>query len=158
MGQLCTFSDNTRGNGSFSDSWDLCLQNLSRYTTLSTIAKKSFHLLQESAERLLSNNPQTAYPTPCPQGSYIQTSNGQENGMQPVGNFPDTPPEKDTGMQSVQSYQEQDFYGYPAIETDNMEDLGSELWNVDPSYWSFMPFLSQLETFPTNFDFSDIDP
>lgn len=182
MGQLCAFNDDSRADQSFSESWDLCLQNLSQYTVLSTIAKKSFYLLQESAESLLSNNfqkegqgPQSlsirftdetrgdksthaGYPTVGIQGAHIQTSNGRENNLQPVDNLPDTSLEKETGMQPFQTYQDQNLYGDPGIDGDNMEGFGNEIWNVDASYWSFMPFPSQLETLPSNFDTTDIGP
>ena len=55
MGRLCTFNDAVLKQKSLATSWDLCLQSLSRYTGLSSIADKSVHLLQGSSRRLLPN-------------------------------------------------------------------------------------------------------
>lgn len=57
MGQLCTFTGSTVLDEPLASSWELCLRCLSRYTGLSSIAKKSFHLLEESAKRLLPGVP-----------------------------------------------------------------------------------------------------
>jgi hypothetical protein len=52
MGQNCSFGDAAVSREAFSASFDLCLQYLSRYQQMSSIAKKSSYLLQESAKRL----------------------------------------------------------------------------------------------------------
>ncbi|KAJ5520864.1 fungal-specific transcription factor domain-containing protein [Penicillium fimorum] len=180
MGQLCAFDDESRTDQLFSESWDLCLQNLSRYTVLSTIAKKSFYLLQESAESLRGNSYPTEGRGPQPlsnkltdearvgksthagnptvgiQAADTQPPNGRENNSQLLDNLPDTSLEKETGMQSFQTYQDQGVYGDPGFNRDDMEGLGNDIWNVDASYWSFMPFSSQLEAFPSSFDTSGI--
>lgn len=56
MARLCTFSDIKALNGSLSVSWGLCLHYLSGYKGISSIAKKSSHLLEESAKQLLSSD------------------------------------------------------------------------------------------------------
>lgn len=183
MGQLCTFGDASVVDDSLSASWELCLQCLARYTGLSSIAKKSFHLLQESAKRLLLNNHRqpvecdtrrltddvadadAGYPTPgsqetLPQGLYISEENSQ-----PVSNLLENQLEKESYIQSSNVHTEWDFRPEADLEAGNLEvsnfDVADgELWSNDPagtSYWPFMPFLSQLETLPSNFDGSMIE-
>ncbi|KAB5580894.1 fungal-specific transcription factor domain-containing protein [Coniochaeta sp. 2T2.1] len=53
MGRLCNFTGATVKQESLSATWEVCLRCISQYTGLSSIASKSFHLLKESARRLL---------------------------------------------------------------------------------------------------------
>lgn len=64
MGRLCTFNDAVLKQTSLAASWDLCLQSLSRYTGLSSIADKSMHLLQGSLRRLLPEREKVKLTSP----------------------------------------------------------------------------------------------
>lgn len=53
-----------------------------------------------------------------------------------------------------------DLISEPGIEEIHPYSSASGLWNNDASfdsYWSFMPFLSQLETLPSDFDLSNLE-
>ena len=56
LGRLCSFPSSSISADSLAASWDLCLERISRYADLSTIAKKSHKVLRESAQRLLNVN------------------------------------------------------------------------------------------------------
>ena len=56
LGRLCSFPSSSISADSLAASWDLCLERISRYADLSTIAKKSHKVLRESAQRLLHVN------------------------------------------------------------------------------------------------------
>ena len=56
MGRLCTFNDSSVMNEALSASWETCVQNLMRYSNMSSVAEKSSRLLQESSRRLLLKN------------------------------------------------------------------------------------------------------
>lgn len=64
MGKQCTFTDATFTDQSCMTSWSVCLKALSRYAVISSIARRSLHLLQQSAQRLnalcLDHRPQNA--------------------------------------------------------------------------------------------------
>lgn len=48
----------------------------------------------------------------------------------------------------------------PTLESTNLHGPDAGFWTNDAgesSYWPFMPFLSQLETLPTNFDLSNLE-
>ncbi|OQV07336.1 Fungal specific transcription factor domain-containing protein [Cladophialophora immunda] len=52
LGRLCTFHDGAVLPASLSSSWELCLQYLTRYENLSSVAQRSSQLLRESAKRI----------------------------------------------------------------------------------------------------------
>ena len=56
LGRLCSFPSSSISADSLAASWDLCLERISRYADLSTIAKKSHKVLREGAQRLLHVN------------------------------------------------------------------------------------------------------
>lgn len=56
LGRLCSFPSSSISIVSLAKSWDICLERISRYANLSTIAKKSHKVLHESAQRLLHVN------------------------------------------------------------------------------------------------------
>lgn len=64
MGRLCTFNDAVLKQTSLAASWNLCLQSLSRYTGLSSIADKSVNLLQGSLRRLLPEKEKVKLSSP----------------------------------------------------------------------------------------------
>lgn len=71
MGRLCTFEKGEIPSDSLCRSWTLCLQHLSSYEKLSKIARKSSHLLQESARRLVKvQHMQASYMAPARQLSH----------------------------------------------------------------------------------------
>lgn len=184
MGQLCTFADACIVEGSLSVTLELCLRCISRYTGLSSIAKKSFHLLQESAERLLLNNRRrtlesesrrlandladvddhqqhanTEYPANRSQETVVQDHRISEEHTQPPSHRIVNPLEKEHHTQSSKVHSEWGFCPEADLEVGQSDVLDGELWSNDPagtSYWPFMPFLSQLETLPSNFETSMI--
>lgn len=55
MSRLCSIDD-VATSSEFASSWKLCLQCISRYATVSSIAKKSLSLLKASGECLLPDD------------------------------------------------------------------------------------------------------
>lgn len=83
MGRLCSFDDSNVRRESLSASWKLCLECLSRYTGLSSVANKSFCLLQESARRPLPQDQQILLPLSS--SSPDSPSQVLRTGMMPYG-------------------------------------------------------------------------
>ncbi|KAK4647013.1 uncharacterized protein QC761_121810 [Podospora bellae-mahoneyi] len=178
MGLLCSFNESVVRR----DSLELCLRRLSQYTALSSIATKSYHLLQESSKRLLpergASNIQTPscsavgnmarVPDPDP-----ATHLGQP--MTPAGMAPPTSVEAGTYMQySSLLLAPHRIYACPqqttsssnllpsaldpllAGSTDMMNDGVGGFENV-PEFWE-TPFLSQLEFYqPHDFTLSQLE-
>ncbi|KAK4171980.1 putative transcriptional activator [Triangularia setosa] len=170
MGQLCSFNESVVKRGSLSASWEVCLQCLSGYTGLSSIASKSFHLLQESSRRLLpertasiAQNP--SFPVaanmaqaPNPNAPNASTHAGQP--MTPATMAPSTSIETGTYMQySSLLLAPHRIYACPQQTPPNGNLLSSALdpllagaadmmndggFDNVPEFWE-TPFLSQLE-------------
>ncbi|KAK4199005.1 putative transcriptional activator [Triangularia verruculosa] len=176
MGQLCSFNESIVTRESLSASWELCLRCLSRYTGLSSIASKSFHLLQESSKRLLpeklASQPQTpSFPVITATAQVPEPGSRTQVG-QPM--TPSTSTEAGAYMQySSLLLAPHRIYACPEPTTPNghllpsavdpllagttdimMNDGGFE--NV-PEFWE-TPFLSQLEFYqPHDFNFSQLE-
>ncbi|KAK3897730.1 fungal-specific transcription factor domain-containing protein [Staphylotrichum tortipilum] len=170
MGRLCSFNDAVVKRDALAASWELCLQSLSRYITLSSIADKSVYLLQESARRLLPERDQHppslapipyGEPLPQPRPRTMQTDMacprpstlGMQYAPLPAGMVDD-----------CQLQQSVDIFpgGGPVMAAPPMnEGLGQDMWMAGDvsgaSYWPFMPFLSQLEALPKGFDMASLE-
>ena len=206
MGQLCSFNDPTmlKQDSTLAMSWELCLRCLSRYTGLSSIADKSFHLLQESAKRLLvgpTGPPALAQPVgslgsmdgaPKTAADMVDHAPSYNIGTPPMtndktategqlGQLPAAPAQRLLPLDHPFQRQLLDPAllgsvpgpmtlptGDGAARTDNNPAAGldhgtGEMWpsGHDPSgnsYWAFMPFLSQLESLPQEFDIMGFEP
>lgn len=178
MGLLCSFNESVVRR----DSLELCLRRLSQYTVLSSIATKSYHLLQESSKRLLPERGASNIQTPsCSAvGNMARapdpdpaTHLGQP--MTPTGMAPPTSVEAGTYMQySSLLLAPHRIYACPQQTTsssnllpsaldpllagsaDMMNDGGGGFENV-PEFWE-TPFLSQLEFYqPHDFTLSQLE-
>lgn len=165
IGRLCSFGDGNMLEDLLSTSWDLCLQCLSRYTELSSISRKSLHLLQESAKGLLSREnvqksqngshaagnarylPQSAAQNPsttqnAPVSVSIQTFQRDKGSLLQSSKFPAEGPTMEFGLLS-------------GLDLNPMEDLDDDFGVTDDaemSSWPFFPLVSQLEAMPLDFD------
>lgn len=158
MGQMCSFGDVQALNATcMTASWEICLNYLSRCQEMSSISQKALRLLKESAGRLI-------FPKKCHLVVRIeiknqvfifaksmqdfqaksQTINAQLSSVHSNGNLNSfdnsiiTPSVIDTTRQGF-------------VADINYDLFNSDPWNVDFTavpYFPFMPYLSQLETFP----------
>ena len=169
MGRLCKFNDQTVSYGSLATSWDLCLQHLSRYTKMSSIAKKCHDLLQENAKRLLSK------PTrqmPKPRSSAPETRRASTRRASPQNDesiflaasdtttgpaLPSTgqllpsqgPISEDIYLQTSVLPGECTVYSDPELDAHFFEPIYNDMGELDPSDtlpWPALPYISQLET------------
>ncbi|KAE8383726.1 fungal-specific transcription factor domain-containing protein [Aspergillus bertholletiae] len=152
MARMCTL-DNSDLSQEFPRSWELCLQCIARYTGVSSIAARSFWLLQESANRLLPNN--TTKNTQL-HVNFDQQPSEMKTDSLPLENGPANGEDRDWNCpQSRSSGEDQpapELIPEPRLDETNLPLVTGALWNHDASldsYWSFMPFLSQLETLPS---------
>ncbi|KAL2140209.1 hypothetical protein VTI28DRAFT_4095 [Corynascus sepedonium] len=161
MGRLCSFDNSNVRRESLSVSWKLCLECLSRYTGLSSVANKSFCLLQESARRLLPQDQQILLPLSS--SSPDSPSQVLRTGMMPYGDNGGSPSllARFSNSDGCQEQRTQGAFSTSApvsLSGGDGTSLGNEgnlaadvIWPAnDPlgtSYWPFMPFLSQLESF-----------
>ena len=169
MGRLCKFNGQTVSSGSLATSWDLCLKHLSRYTKMSSIAKKCHDLLQENAKRLLSK-PQRQMPKPtssAPETTRASTRRASPQNDESV--FPaalDTttgpvlpstgqplasqgPINEEIYLQTSVLPGESPFYSDPELDAQFFEPMYDEMGELGPSDalpWPALPYLSQLET------------
>ena len=153
MGRLCTFGDGSVPDEPLSKSWELCLQGLSRYTEMSSIGRKSLHLLKECAKSLLSNGDGqgvcSASRSPSGDGLTMRVRNQQKEawgtGPPYMSNNPVEAPAADFSLRS-------DFDTYP------LDGLGGDCGLTDDTgglAWPFPPFPSQLEAMTFDFDSPD---
>ncbi|KAF9894111.1 hypothetical protein FE257_009084 [Aspergillus nanangensis] len=160
MSRLCHFTNPDVLEDS-STIWDVCLRCISCYTGLNSIAYRSYHLLQDSAKRLLPNDSSTKDHTGNGTGNQYWEQSVQPSAHDHIPQppnmstegIPETywqPPSSKTQVDQQPMYEMATELGDPPSNV-----LDSELWGNDAdmvSYWSFTPFLSQLETLPPNFD------
>ncbi|KAK3402693.1 fungal-specific transcription factor domain-containing protein [Sordaria brevicollis] len=178
MGQLCSFGGSTVRAESLAASWRLCLDCILRYTGVSSIANKSYHLLKDSAKRLLSDDNLSRQYGSLPGSANPQQNQVPDPASQNIGQ--PTPSVRDAvslGMDySAAGTDNQTLMGVldtPATSSvaweatgadigNNLpQNLSSEAWTAsDPTgsaYWPFVPFFSQLESLPSDFDLSALD-
>lgn len=179
MGRLCMFNDAKFSPESLLETWNMCLRNLARYDGLSSIAKKSCYVLNQSAKRLIPGHPPhvLGHREPCieqvesdltqqdrEQGIKQSTEQVNPTSMVNVG--------ENRGVAMIETFAHQsendgsslrstDALGGPLPFLDS--DLGFDnLPGIDDEFsggdfgtlnWSFLPFLSQLEAMSPPFDF-----
>ncbi|KAK4447154.1 fungal-specific transcription factor domain-containing protein [Podospora aff. communis PSN243] len=178
MGRLCSFAHNVVRPDSVTASWELCLASLSRYKTLSTVASKSYHLLQESARRLLASQVQRGPASP-PEGSGQQprANDSGGNSSSHVANVTTALDAGNNGLGvgmevtqagTTTTCQAQHQLGADLVpsptfaleatgldSSSGMDVMWASTTSPDPSYWPFMPFLSQLESLPNDLCFQN---
>ncbi|KAK5659812.1 hypothetical protein OQA88_1024 [Cercophora sp. LCS_1] len=167
MGRMCSFSNAVVRRESLAQSLDLCLQSLSQYTALSSIALKSVNLLQESTKRLLPDRAAKDQPLPAAysvptqatgQSAYAHTTSLMANVVEGIPqmhlqpSFALEPCHQPTGPLSGVD---------PVLAGNSLGDpFEAELWAANDSgtsYWPFMPFLSQLESLPQDFGIASLE-
>ncbi|KAJ9632943.1 hypothetical protein H2204_007511 [Knufia peltigerae] len=165
LGRLCTFDDGSLPSESLTSSWDLCLHHLGRYDNMSSVARKSSHLLRESAKRLLeyegdvsamderqghtlrSHAPEKAAHGLIPDPNQYTAGNGAIHNIIGSGD----------SLQTSRGFQD---FSFETTEPDAQLSLleGGDTWDNGTfgySSWMFMPPISQLETFPLQFEGSN---
>ena len=178
MGKTCNFPDASFTTDSLAAGWGTCLKNLEGYTRLSSVARKSYSLLRQSAKRLvhIHQDPSQDHQKNVP--SKTQQPTRTENYQQQPA---------DRGARTSKAYDSQahaDFTRPPAqssLETDNhdlvelsegigpgvvpfvdsdlhmgdFQDLDDNFWLGDSGTfnWSLMPSLPQSRALSPRFDF-----
>ncbi|KAL3464907.1 fungal-specific transcription factor domain-containing protein [Aspergillus heterothallicus] len=186
MSRLCDFKDMTIPN-QLCRSWELCLQCISRYIGVSSIARKSVRLLKESAKCLIPQETvqRTTLDDDLPAMTSIRgiLNGGSRSALQPASQFTtgndfslenrnlpllhsaqDDVIDPDLVFAHGGTQAEPQLPGDTGldhlVEPSQLDGLEGSLWHNDGgfgSYWPFMPFLSQLETLPTEFNESSLD-
>ncbi|CCC05646.1 unnamed protein product [Sordaria macrospora k-hell] len=178
MGQLCSFGGSAVRPDSLSASWKLCLECISRYTGVSSIANKSYHLLKDSAKHLLSgDNVSRQYGSLT---GYAKAQQDQDSDSTSQNYRQPTPSLRhsvslamDCSAASTDNQMPMDVLDPSetclaaweptgaAVGSNLPQSLNSDAWTAtDPSgsaYWPFVPFFSQLESLPSDFDLSALD-
>lgn len=172
IGRLCTFDDRRMPYESLLTSWNLCLQYLSHYNEVSSVAKKSSHLLKQSAKRLVSKNHQLTVSTenrlhslssiadklqdfqsanverfsfPAPK-SLTETSCISEKKLLSRTNMPESPIERGAFYQSEVN-SGLDFFPGVDLCAETLREFSDDEADGILS-WPPIPYISQLETFP----------
>ncbi|KAH7116553.1 hypothetical protein B0J13DRAFT_613411 [Dactylonectria estremocensis] len=168
IGRLCNFGDGNMLEDSLSTSWELCLQCLSRYTELSSISKKSLHLLQESAKGLLSyeNLQKSQKGTLAPSTARYPPLSAAQNpsttqGAHVSGNTRPFQRDKARSPKFSTEGRPMDFAPPSDLDLDRLEGLDDEFGvagDAEMSSWPFLPLLSQLEAMPLDFDIRILCP
>ncbi|KAL2783210.1 fungal-specific transcription factor domain-containing protein [Aspergillus keveii] len=166
MARVCILKDMAI-SGDLFRSWELCLQCISRYTSVSSIARKSVRLLKESAKCLISEDTvsRTSSDDDLPAMTSVRgiLNGGPRAGLQTSPQFtavidPDLVFAQD-GTQAEPQLP-RNTGPDPMVDLPHLDGPEGNLWANDVgigSYWPFMPFLSQLETLPAEFDLSNLD-
>ncbi|KAF3003820.1 hypothetical protein E8E14_001344 [Neopestalotiopsis sp. 37M] len=159
MGKNCHFQGGQISEKSLVSNWSMCLQYLSEYAKISSIAEKSSRLLQESAKQLHGKqvpvNPGEVYPK--------QLAVTEQPSTQHLPAIPLDNAEYGQNVQAPSHKNDQrstDMVARnpgPEQVISHLDMLDHQLWDDDTTEtlsWPFMPLISQLETFTANFDIS----
>ncbi|KAL3440787.1 fungal-specific transcription factor domain-containing protein [Aspergillus insuetus] len=186
MARLCIFKDMAISN-ELCRSWELCLQCISRYNGVSSIARKSVRLLKESAKCLIAQETvfqRTTLDDDLPAMTSVRgiLNGGSRSTLQSTPQFTTgndfslgnrNSPLLHTAQNDVidpdlvfahsGTQAEPHLPGDTGLDTlvdpSQLDGPEGTLWHNGGigSYWPFMPFLSQLETLPAEFDPSSLD-
>lgn len=175
MAKMCNVTDPSTIPANLTDSANLCLKNLSRYTEISTIARKCYAILQEAGKRGSTNQqPQhvkpsgpmilsrpavpvnatqspVRRPTECAQGMEIQPVNDIQplasTTVQTLGSqFPRYEASQVDTSFRAQAPPEASFSEQDIQHSGVLGDDFTELNSFDPVSWPNFPNLAQLES------------
>lgn len=179
MGRLCTFNDANFTQDSLLETWNMCLRNLGRYDGLSSIAKKSCYILNQSAKRLIPGHGMHSpgngelniqqeenqfwqqdrgrgVRQSTDQGSRTSVPNDPHNHNGPIvetltGHIGN----ENSSLESVAPLEEQLPFLEPDLRFDHIPDIDNEFsgGDIGTLNWQYFPCLSQLETMSPRFDF-----
>jgi len=179
MGRLCTFNDANLSPESLLETWNMCLGNLARYDGLSSIAKKSCYVLNQSARRLIPGHAIHVQGRGEPSNPQMETGLTQEDSVQGIKQSTEEVnltsmlnAAGNPGAAMVETLARQSDSNGPPFDSSLAlaeplpfldPDLGFDRWpGIDDEFsggdfgtlnWPFLPFLSQLEAMSSPFDF-----
>ncbi|KAJ5636946.1 fungal-specific transcription factor domain-containing protein [Penicillium longicatenatum] len=189
MAQLSTLNDMALSS-QLSGSWDTCLQCISRYAGVSSIAKKSVRLLEKSRQCLLADGfsqrailghdlPATSpamtmldgishlrpqHIVPQSKATSAHETYQLNKDLLPINNAGESFFDQDWHFTQPKARTEQQFLvdemTESASDAPHYDGTNGILWADETcasSYWPFMPYLSQLETLPSDFDPSNLE-
>lgn len=159
MGKNCNFQGGQISEKSLVSNWSMCLQYLSEYAKISSIAEKSSRLLQDSAKQLHGQqvpvNPDEEHPK--------QLAASEQPFTQHLPTIPLDNAKYGPNVQALSHKNDQRSTDMvapnpgPDQVVSHLDMLDHQLWDDDSTEtlsWPFMPLISQLETFTANFDIS----